>query len=194
VQETEILIPQEIIRELDKRIIGQDAAKRAVSVAFWKQHLRANGDETVPRSTLLLHGPTGCGKTATAREAARIVGLPFITFDATSLSETGYKGRDAADMVHDLASAHKDNEKMPYGIIFLDEVDKLAAQGGEARSSYSRGTQHSLLRLIEGADVKTDRGYVDTEKLLFIFGGAFSGMENKASTKTHTIGFNREAV
>ena len=90
-----VLTPMEIMAELDKSIIGQSAAKQAVAIALWKQQLRANGDTTVPRSNLLLYGPTGCGKTALVQEAARLVGLPFISYDATTLSETGYKGNDA---------------------------------------------------------------------------------------------------
>lgn len=86
-----ILTPQQIIRELDKTIIGQEQAKRAVAVAFWKQQLRANGDTTVPGSNLLLYGPTGCGKTALAQEAARIIGLPFISFDATTMPQISSK-------------------------------------------------------------------------------------------------------
>ena len=96
---SEILTPLGIVAELNKSIIGQDNAKSAISIALWKQQLKAHGMRSVPRSTLLLHGPTGCGKTAIVKEAARIAELPFIHFDATSLSEAGYKGRDAADMV-----------------------------------------------------------------------------------------------
>ena len=95
-----VLTPQEIIYQLDKAIIGQNRAKRAIAVAIWKQLLRAVGDTTVPRTNLLLYGPTGCGKTALVREAAKIADLPFVNFDATTLSETGYRGRDAQDAVH----------------------------------------------------------------------------------------------
>lgn len=98
-----ILTPRQIIQELDKNIIGQKEAKRAVAIAFWKQQLRANGETAVPGCNLLLYGPTGCGKTALAKEAARIVGLPFLTFDSTTLSETGYRGRNATDIIEDYA-------------------------------------------------------------------------------------------
>ena len=190
-----IKTPQEMISQLDKRIIGQDAAKRAIATVFWKQQLKANGASSVPRSTLLLYGPTGCGKTALAKEAARIAGLPFISFDATTLSEAGYRGRDAVEIVYDLMAAYKNDPRMQYGVIFLDEIDKLSARGGEARVAYSKATQHSLLKLVEGMEVRHDGTLVDTENLLFIFGGAFSGLEETVSKRTgkgRTIGFNEE--
>jgi len=89
-QITKILTPQEMIQKLNESIIGQDRAKYAVAVALWKQQLRAAGNPFVPKSNLLLYGPTGCGKTAIVREACKIAGLPFISFDATSLSETTF--------------------------------------------------------------------------------------------------------
>ena len=189
-----ILTPQAIMAELDKRIIGQEAAKAAISIAFWKQQLKASGVTSVPRSTLLLHGPTGCGKTAIAREAARIVGLPFIHFDATTLSEAGYRGRDADEMVKDLFAATKDDKKAAYGVIFLDEMDKLATQGGDQRMAYARGTQHSLLRLVEGAELRIGNSFVDTGNLLFIFGGAFSGIAAGKKRHMNPIGFGAQAV
>ena len=128
---SEILTPLGIVAELNRTIIGQDEAKNAISIALWKQHLKAHGMKSVPRSTLLLHGPTGCGKTAIVKEAARIAGLPFIHFDATSLSEAGYKGRDAADMVKDLVRIFENHPHLSHGVILIDEFDKLSARGGE---------------------------------------------------------------
>jgi len=176
-----ILTPRQIIRELDKNIIGQKEAKRAVAIAFWKQQLRANGETTVPGCNLLLYGPTGCGKTALAKEAALIVGLPFLTFDATTLSETGYRGRNAADIIEDYAERFRDHPHCSHGVVFLDEADKLAARGNEARAAYSRGTQHCLLKLVEGTEVNCDAGKISTDQLLFIFGGAFTGLISKTS-------------
>ena len=176
-----ILTPRQIIRELDKNIIGQEEAKRAVAIAFWKQQLRANGETAVPGCNLLLYGPTGCGKTALAKEAALIVGLPFLTFDATTLSETGYRGRNAADIIEDYAERFRDHPHCSHGVVFLDEADKLAARGNEARAAYSRGTQHCLLKLVEGTEVSCDAGKISTNQLLFIFGGAFTGLISKTS-------------
>jgi len=190
-----ILIPKEIMEQLDRAIIGQEEAKRAVAIAFWKQQLRARGVE-IPAGNLLLYGPTGCGKTALVREAARIVGIPFLTFDATTLTEAGYRGRSANDMVIDLTE-RCGREKAAYGVIFVDEIDKLAATADNIhRASYNRGTQHSLLKLIEGSDITVDGEAFSTAGILFCFGGAFSGLRKELEevTSKRSIGFEREEV
>jgi len=186
-----ILTPREIIQKLDEAIIGQEKAKQAVAVALWKQQLRTTG-ESVPRMNLMLYGPTGCGKTAIVQEAARIVGLPFLSVDATTLSETGYRGKDAEDIIKDLVERYKGNPKLSYSVIFLDECDKLAAQGGDQRQAYNRGTQHSLLKLVEGSEVNCDGIKVSTGGMLFIFGGAFSGMKKESRRSILPIGFDRK--
>lgn len=182
--------PKEIIQELNKVIIGQERAKRAIAIALWKQLLRAAGDKSVPRTNLLLYGPTGSGKTALVREAARIVGLPFIDFDATTLSETGYRGRDAQDLVKELLGRYKLHPKLANGVIFLDEVDKLAARGGDVQTEHNRSTQHTLLKLVEGCEINEDGLTISTENLLFIFSGAFTGLARRPQVKRiRPIGF-----
>ena len=185
-----VVTPDEMLARLDRIIIGQGQAKRAVTLALWKQQLRSQG-VALPNSGLLLYGPTGCGKTALVREAAKIAGLPFLCCDATNLTEAGYRGGDARDMIVDLVERYGP-ERSRYGVIFLDEIDKQAAQrGNEHRASYQRGTQHSLLKLVEGTTVRAEGEDFSTEHLLFLFGGAFSGLwkERREQTKRREIGF-----
>lgn len=155
---TAFITPQYIIRELDKAIIGQKQAKEAVALAVWKQMLRANGEKTVPRTNLLLYGPSGCGKTAIIRQAAAIVGLPFLTVDATSITETGYRGKDASDIITDLLAMFKDHPHIKHAIVLMDETDKLAAYGNDGRQAYCQGTQYALLKRVEGMEVTTKDG------------------------------------
>jgi len=189
-----IITPSEMIQQLDRSIIGQERAKQAVAVALWKQQLRAKGAD-IPSSGILLYGPTGCGKTALLREAAKISGLPFIVFDASTLSEAGYRGNSAEDIPTVLIDKCG-IEEARHGIIFLDEIDKLAApQGNEYRGAYSRGTQHSLLKLIEGSDMLINGESFSTSGIQFFFGGAFTGLRREMETEAtrHTIGFNQIA-
>lgn len=189
---TSVMSPQSMIEELNKSIVGQENAKQAVSVLLWKQMLRAQG-VNVPKSGLLLYGPTGCGKTALVREAARIADIPFLAADATTLTEAGYRGRDAQDIIVDLVERHG-LDRAKYAVIFLDEVDKLAAdRQNEHRASYSRGTQHSLLKLIEGTEVRADGTMFSTENIVFVYGGAFTALrEERSLNRVHrSIGFER---
>ena len=185
------LTPQDLVKELDKSIIGQDQAKRSLAVALWKQTLRASGI-AIPKSSLLLYGPTGCGKTALVQEAAKLTNLPCLVVDSTSLTESGYRGRDAKDIIIDL-SERFGPEKARYGVVFLDEVDKLrSTKENEYRSSYQRGTQHSLLKLIEGTQLQIAGEPFSTSDILFLFGGAFTGLqENPDRTFSNAIGFER---
>lgn len=183
--------PQHIIRELDKSIIGQEQAKSAVALAVWKQMLRANGDNAVPRTNLLLYGPSGCGKTAIIREAAKIAELPFLTVDATGITETGYRGKNAADIVTDLLTGFKGHPRVRHAIIFVDEVDKLSAHGADWRQAYCQGTQHALLKLVEGMEVTAEGVAINTADLLFLFGGAFGRMQD-VQRPADPIGFVRD--
>lgn len=189
-KELSVKSPVTLLSELDKKIIGQEQAKRSVAAALWKQQLRAKCNMTVPNPGLLLYGPTGCGKTALVREAASAMGLPFLSFDATTLSENGYRGRDAEDMVKDLVDKCGSIRKASYGVIFIDEVDKLAAcPENEHRAAYSRGTQYSLLKLVEGTEVAVNGGILDTSNILFVYGGAFTRMKNGRKERMRRIGF-----
>ena len=175
-----------MVRELDRFIIGQDRAKRAVAVAMWKQQIRAQGMDAPPNAGLLLYGPTGCGKTALVREAAKLAKLPFISFDATSLTEAGYRGRDASEIIDDLLAHAQDEIEASAGVVFLDEIDKLAGRGSEYHAQHQRGTQSTLLKLVEGMEIKS----LWTGDILFIFGGAFPELTKQESPKP-TIGFGQ---
>ena len=184
------ITPQYIVQEVNKAIIGQEQAKSAVALAVWKQMLRANGDNFVPRTNLLLYGPSGCGKTAIIREAARIAGLPFLAVDATGITEIGYRGKNAADIVTDLLTGFKGHPHVRHAIIFIDEVDKLSAHGADWRQAYCQGTQHALLKLVEGMEVTVDGMTINTTDLLFLFGGAFGRMREERKCAA-PIGFVR---
>lgn len=184
------ITPQYIVQEVNKAIIGQEQAKSAVALAVWKQMLRANGDNAVPRTNLLLYGPSGCGKTAIIREAARTAGLPFLAVDATGITETGYRGKNAADIVTDLLTGFKGHPHVRHAIIFIDEVDKLSAHGADWRQAYCQGTQHALLKMVEGMEVTVDGMTINTTDLLFLFGGAFGRMQ-EARKCAAPIGFVR---
>lgn len=184
------ITPQYIVQEVNKAIIGQEQAKSAVALAVWKQMLRANGDNAVPRTNLLLYGPSGCGKTAIIREAARIAGLPFLAVDSTGITETGYRGKNAADIVTDLLTGFKGHPHVRHAIIFIDEVDKLSAHGADWRQAYCQGTQHALLKLVEGMEVTVDGMTINTTDLLFLFGGAFGRMREERKCAA-PIGFVR---
>ena len=184
------ITPQYIVQELDKAIIGQEQAKSAVALAIWKQRLRANGDTTVPRTNLLLYGPSGCGKTAIIREAARIAGLPFLTVDATGITETGYRGKNAADIVADLLAGFREHPHVRHAAVFIDEVDKTSAHGSDWRQAYCQGTQHALLKLVEGLEITAEGMTINTADLLFLFGGAFGRMWEE-QRRAAPIGFVR---
>ena len=197
----EVPAPRQIRADLDQHIIGQDHAKKVLSVAVHNHYKRlilkdGQGDSEpeveVEKSNILLIGPTGCGKTALARTMARLLDVPFAIGDATTLTEAGYVGEDVENLILKLLQAADFNiERAEQGIIFIDEIDKVARATQNVsitRDVSGEGVQQSLLKLIEGtvANVPPQGGrkhpeqqyiQVDTSNVLFICGGAFNGLE-----------------
>jgi len=184
--------PREIKQELDRRVAGQERAKRALSVAFATHALRFENPD-LPKANVLLVGPSGTGKTLLVKEAARVAGLPVAIADATSLTQAGYVGDDVESVLTRLlATAGGDLELAQRGVIFVDEVDKIARKGGEnpsiTRDVSGEGVQQALLKLVEGtvANVPFKEGrkhpgeetvQMKTDGILWIFAGAFEGLE-----------------
>lgn len=206
--------PKEIKKYLDEYIIGQDAAKKYLSVAVYnhyKRILNKNKDESDPveieKSNIVMVGSTGTGKTLLARTIAKLLKVPFTIVDATVFTEAGYVGEDVESILSRLLQvADFDVEKAERGIVFIDEIDKIARKSDNpsiTRDVSGEGVQQGMLKLLEGSIVNVppkggrkhpDQDYihVDTHNILFICGGAFDGIEKKIAQRlnTHTVGYD----
>jgi len=205
--------PHEIKRKLDEYVIGQDYAKKVMSVAVYNHYKRVSadakilGDVEIEKSNMLMIGPTGSGKTYLVKTLARILQVPLAITDATTLTEAGYIGDDIESVVSKLLlAADNDVEKAEHGIIFIDEIDKIAKKK-ETRSRDVSGesVQQGMLKLLEGSEIEVPVGAtsknamvpqvtVNTKDILFICGGAFDGLEKIIESRMDksSIGFNSE--
>jgi len=210
--------PMEIRAFLDQYVIGQERAKVDMAVAVYNHYKRRDAIRQhldlgveIQKSNMMVIGPSGCGKTEIARTLARMLGVPMFNADATKLTQAGYVGDDVESLIQGLiADANGDIERAQWGIIFIDEFDKLARKSGRGSTGYrdvtGEGVQQSLLKLLEGNKINVPRGQMkstsggesdpfDTTNVLFICAGSFAGIEDIISQRVNhksSLGFGAE--
>ena len=186
--------PSALVKYLNQYVIGQDDAKKTLSVAVYSHFKKVarSREETgrFAKSNVLLIGPTGTGKTLMCETLSRALEVPFVTAEATSLAQSRFVNDEIEAILQRLIDrADGDVGKAQNGIVFIDEIDKLKAPDGQPRSISGESVQHALLKIMEGSIVKLGTGqYIDTTNILFICGGAFVGLDRIAST-SHTYGY-----
>ena len=207
--------PARIKAFLDERVIGQDRAKVAMSVAIYNHykrieniHVSADDDVQLTKGNILMMGPTGCGKTLIAQSIAKLLNVPFTVADATTLTEAGYVGEDVENIIKNLwIASGKNIERTAKGIVCIDEIDKIATRGDKGRDVGGEGVQQALLKMIESGTVSftPDSGrnqppsttiQVDTMNILFILSGAFNNIGSIVQNRigTSSLGFHNEGA